>query len=154
MAVRRLSFIALTSLLALIFTTSARADSGVVGGARLGYYANADAPFAGGELLLKIAPSVYFNPNVEFVFQDDSYITVNGDFHYDFPRHGRTLFWAGAGIGIVAINPPGSADGNTDAALNLLFGVGFARGPVIPYFQAKVIAKDDSELSLAVGLRF
>lgn len=151
---RRLFVLALSSLLALIIATPARADSGVTGGVRLGYYANADAPFAGAELLFKVAPSVYFNPNVEAVFQDDSYFTVNADVHYDFPRHGRALFWAGAGLGIVAINPPGPADGKTDAALNLLLGVGLARHPLEPYFQAKLIAKDDSELSLALGLRF
>lgn len=132
----------------------ARADSGVIGGARLSYYTDAAAPALGGELLLKVAPSVYFNPNLEFVFKDDSYITFNLDMHYDFPTGHRTFLWAGAGLAVVSVNPPGPGGGHTDAGLDLLFGVGLRRRPVIPYFQAKVIVKDQTELSLGVGLRF
>lgn len=155
MLLRNRLALALVSFVALMSVSApARADSGVIAGARLGYYANADAPFAGGELLLKIASSVYFNPNFEVVFKEDTDLSFNADFHYDFPHHGNTLLWAGAGLGFVAVNPPGPADGHTDAALNLLFGVGLLRRPVIPYFQVKVVAKDDSDLSLAIGLRF
>ena len=108
----------------------------------------------GGELLFRVAPSTYFNPNLEFVFKEDSYVTFNMDFHYDFHAGRDTFVWAGAGLAAVSINPPGPAGGHTDAGLNLLFGVGLRRRPVIPYFQAKVIIKDQSELSLGVGLRF
>lgn len=132
--------------------TPASAD-GLVG-ARIGYYSDAGAAFAGGELLLKLAPAVYFNPNLEVVFKSDSYFTFNADVHYDFHRRRNTSVWAGAGLAIVAVNPPGSGDGHTDAGLNLLFGVSLARKPVVPYFQAKVIAKDNSEFVIAFGLRF
>lgn len=60
-------------------------------------------------------------------------------------------------VACLAWSAPSGADdfpGNTDAGLNLLLGAGMTRGSVLPYFQAKVIAKDDSELSLALGLRF
>lgn len=139
---------------ACVASVSARADD-FLGGARLGYMADPDAPLLGGELLVKVLPAFYFNPNVELVFKGDSYITANADFHYDLPlRARRTTVWAGAGLGIVSVNPDGPLPGDTDAGLNLILGAGMTRGSVIPYFQAKVIAKDDSELSLALGLRF
>jgi len=131
-----------------------RADSSVMGGARLSYYTDAAAPALAGELLFKLAPSIYFNPNLEVVFKDDSYITFNTDFHYDFPAGRGTLLWAGAGLAVVSVNPPGPIGGHTDAGLDLLFGVGLRRRPLIPYFQAKVIVKDQTELALGIGLRF
>ena len=120
----------------------------------LGYYSDADAPFAGGELLFRLAPSFYFNPNLEVVFRDDSFLSVSADFHYDFHRRSGTSVWAGAGLGILAVNPPGPRGGDTDVGLNLLFGVAFPRRSLTPYLQAKVVAKQDSEFSLGIGLRF
>lgn len=133
--------------------TPAHADPAKFG-ARIGFYSDAGAPFAGGELLLRVAPKVYFNPNLEVVLKDDSYLAFSLDLHYDIPSHSQTFLWAGAGLGVVSVNPPGPGDGHTDAALNLLFGVGLRRRPVIPYFQAKVIAKDNTEFAVAFGLRF
>ena len=107
------------------------------------------------ELLARVAPRFYFNPNVEYVFVDNgTYMTFNGDFHYDFPTHGRTYTWLGAGPALVRVDPEGPANANTDLAANLLGGIGFRRGSVIPYIQAKAIIKSDSLVSLAVGLRF
>ena len=142
---------------ALVSTSLApevRADSDVLGGVRLGYYADAGRPFVGGELLFRIAPSVYFNPNLEVVLKSDSYLTFNADVHYDFPHRGRTMTWLGAGLGFVSINPPGPAEGHTDPALNLVFGVGVRDHGIIPYVQAKLIAKQNSEFSIAFGARF
>ncbi len=155
MSSRNRFFLALTTAAALAaWSPAVQADSEVLGGARVGYFADPNAPLVGGELLLKVVPAFYFNPNVEFVFQGDSYITANADFHYDFPTSSRTTVWAGAGLGVVSVNPDGPVQGNTEAGLNVLLGAGMTRGEVIPYLQAKVIAKDDSELSLAFGLRF
>ncbi len=155
MRILRTSIIAAVSLVALIsYPAPARADSEFMGGFRVGYYADVARPFVGGEVLFRVAPSIYFNPNVEVVFHDDSYVTINADFHYDLVHHRRTTVWLGAGLGVVAVNPPGPADGRSDAALNVFVGVGAVRGHVIPYVQAKLIAKDDSEASIAFGLRF
>jgi hypothetical protein len=132
----------------------ARADSDVLFGVRGGYYFDASEGFLGAEFLLRIAHSVYFNPNFEYVFFDDTYYTINADFHYDFPTQGDAFVWAGMGVGAVAIDPPGRPGKNTDAALNLLFGIGLKRRPVIPYLQAKAILADNSEFSLGLGLRF
>lgn len=141
-------------LIGLACALPARAGSDVSAGARLGYYSDAGAPFAGGELILVVARAVYFNPNLEVVFKQDSYLSFNADFHYDFHRTRDTTVWAGAGLGVLARNPPGPGGGRTDLGLNLLFGVGFPRRSATPYLQAKVIAKDDSEFSVGLGVRF
>jgi len=143
-------FIALTG-----FVTSAVAKSGTVVGLRIGYYTDAEKAFLGGEILTPIARSIYFNPNVEYVFADHvTFMTFNGDFHYDFPSRNPSFFWLGAGIAGVYVNPEGPPDGETKVRLNLLAGVGLSRGSVIPYFQGKVILSDNAEFVVGFGLRF
>lgn len=130
---------------------SAGADLGLRGG----YYFDVDKPFAGVELITPVARRIYFNPNLEYVFTEGiDYLTLNGDFHYDFHTRGSQFVWAGAGLGLVRIDPDGPAGSSTDAALNLLAGLGFRTGGLIPYFQAKVIVNDGSTFVFAFGLRF
>ena len=125
-------------------------------GVRFGYYTEADAPFLGAEMLFRIIPpEIYFNPNVEAVLVDDGhYVTINADFHYDFLSGRRTFAWLGTGLAVLNTDPGESADSDTDFGLNLLAGVGTRRGRVIPYAQAKVILKSDTEFVIGVGLRF
>ena len=125
-------------------------------GVRAGYYFDAEEPFIGGEWLTRVVPRIYFNPNFEYVLVGDglSYMTINGDFHYDFPTRGSTYVWAGAGLALVRFDPDGPDNSDTDPALNLLAGVGWRRGGVTPYVQAKVIVDGGNEFVLAFGLRF
>jgi len=149
----RLTLGGLAASLALL-AAPAQAD-GLKFGVRGGYYTKVEQPFAGVELLARVAHRVYFNPNVEYVFVDNgTYTTWNADFHYDLPTHGSTYVWLGAGLALVRLDPEGPDNSNSDAAANFLAGLGFRGGSVIPYFQAKVIAKDETEFSLAFGLRF
>lgn len=143
--------IALSALALGAATPAASADFGVRGG----YYFDASEPFLGAEVIMPVARRIYFNPNVEWVFvEDTTFLTLNADFHYDFPTRGSTFVWAGAGLGILHSDPEGDDNGDTDPALNLLAGVGFRTGGVIPYFQAKLIIDGDSEFALAFGVRF
>jgi len=124
-------------------------------GIRGGFYTEAEEPFVGAELLVKLAPRFYFNPNVEYVFVDRAkYFTSNADFHYDFHLHNRSFAWLGAGLAVVTFNPNGPNNTSNDVAANFLAGVGVRTGSLIPYFQAKLIAKDDTEFVLGFGLRF
>jgi hypothetical protein len=124
-------------------------------GLRGGYYTEVEEPFVGAELLVPMAHRFYFNPNVEYVFVNDgSYITYNADFHYDIGVSRSTYVWLGGGLGVVSVNPEGSNNTSTDAAANFLAGIGFRAGSTIPYFQAKVIAKSDTEFVVAFGVRF
>lgn len=124
-------------------------------GVRFGLYTDVDEPFAGVELITPVAHRIYFNPNFEWVFTEGfDYMTLNGDFHYDFPTRRNLFVWLGAGLGLVRIDFEGDDNGDTDAAFNVLGGLGWRAGSVIPYVQAKVIVKDDSEFVIGVGLRF
>jgi hypothetical protein len=123
-------------------------------GVRTGVYTSAEKPFLGAELLVPLSHAVFLNPNVEYVFTEGrTYMTFNADFHYDFPTRSRTLVWAGAGLGVLHSNPEGPRGSSTDVGANFLFGIG-RRGPVVPYVQAKLIAKDGTEFVLGFGLRF
>jgi hypothetical protein len=151
---------ALRSLMGIILAVSAlaaptaKADEAKVG-IRGGFYTEAEEPFLGAELLVRLAPRFYFNPNAEYVFVDrGKYITWNADFHYDFHARGRSFAWLGAGLALVTVNPPGPSNTDNDVAANFLAGVGVRTGSLIPYFQAKLIARDDTEFVLAFGLRF
>lgn len=138
-------------LMTLWTSTPAAAD---MFGVRAGYYTKAEEPFVGAELLVPLSHNVFLNPNVEYVFTEGrTFMTYNADFHYDFPTRGSTLVWAGAGLGVLYSNPEGSGSSSTDVGANFIFGVG-RRGPVVPYVQAKLIAKDDTEFVIGVGLRF
>ena len=130
---------------------AAAADFGVRGG----YYFDVEQPFLGAELIMPVARRVYFNPNLEWVFVENlRYLTLNADFHYDFPTRGSNFVWAGAGLGLLRADPEGPGNADTDPALNLLAGVGFRTGGLIPYVQAKVIVNGGSEFVLAFGVRF
>ena len=140
---------------AILLSVPAAAQADPRFGVRFGYYTEADAAFLGAEMLFRIVPEIYFNPNVEAVFVDDGHsFTINGDFHYDFLSGRRTFVWLGAGLAVVNSAPEEPADGDTDVGLNLLAGIGARRGRVIPYAQAKVILKSDTEFVIGVGLRF
>lgn len=123
-------------------------------GIRAGLYTDPTDPFIGAELLLGLSRQVFLNPNVEYVFREnETYMTFNGDFHYDFHTHGPAYVWLGAGLGVIYHNPEGPAESTTDVGANFLAGVG-AKGRVIPYIQAKLIVKDNTQFSIAAGVRF
>lgn len=127
-------------------------------GVRAGVYEDANEGFVGGELLIGIANPWYFNPNVEYVFVDNGdLITVNADFHYDFDVQAPLFVWAGGGPALIVSDrdrPGRDDDGDTEVGANLLAGVGWQAGAVVPYLQAKVILSDDSQAVLAFGVRF
>jgi hypothetical protein len=131
-------------------------------GVRGGFYSDAEAGFLGGELLMGVTRSWFFNPNIEYVFVDDGSLwTVNGDVHYDFPTRSNLAVWAGGGPALIfsELDAPRNCrncedQDDTELGLNLLGGVGFSkRGPIRPYVQGKVILADNTEAAIAFGLR-
>jgi hypothetical protein len=133
-------------------------------GVRTGLYSDADAGFLGAELLMDVTRRWFFNPNFEYVFVDDGHLyTLNLDAHYDFPT-GRAPYsvWAGGGPAVIFNRfdaPPGCrrcrSTSDTDLGLNLLGGVGFGkRQPIRPYIQGKVTLSNNTEASIAFGIRF
>ncbi len=152
--------IAIASIFLIPGSARAEVDFGVRGG----FYNEADAGFVGGELLMDVFDSWYFNPNLEYVFVDNGDLaTVNLDFHYDFPTRSPFYVWAGGGPAVLFSSTDPSVfcrrdcddDSETDFGLNLLGGIGFGKGQALrPYLQGKVILSDDTEAVLAVGIRF
>ncbi len=70
-------------------------------GVRLGTYTDAEELFIGGKYLVPIANHTYFNPNIEYVFVENStFLTFNFDVHYDFVETEQLFFWGGGGLGI------------------------------------------------------
>ena len=125
-------------------------------GARLGYYTDVGEPLVAVEVVAPLRSRLSFNPNAEYVFVDGvRYHTLNADLVRRFETQGQQSVWAGAGLGVVSVDPDGAPEGATDLAVNLLAGVGFkTSGRVEPYFQGKVVWKDDTELALSFGIRF
>jgi hypothetical protein len=144
-------FAALAALVTLVSSVPASADTKF--GIRGGIYTDPTDAFAGVEVLFPVSHSVFVNPNFEYIFRENAtYWTLNGDVHYDFHTHGPYL-WIGAGLAVVHRDPDGPVESDTDVGANFFAGIG-ARGRVIPYLQAKVVVKDNTQFSLAAGLRF
>lgn len=142
--------------LLLIFAAS-RSEAEIMPGVRAGAYFDANSAFVGGEVLGNITHSWYFNPNLEYVFQDRvRFLTFNFDVHYDIPTREPVYVWVGGGLAILYRNPDNRfLDTETDPGVNILFGVGFNKGGAfVPYIQEKGILSDHSDFSLAFGVRF
>jgi hypothetical protein len=125
-------------------------------GVRTGVYTEQNAGFLGGEVVTSIAPSWYFNPNLEvaMVATDNNVVTVNGDFHYDFFQDRPYWVWAGGGPAVIHREFPTASD-DTDFGVNFLGRIAWkTASKVNPYLQAKVTVSNEDEAVLAFGLRF
>jgi hypothetical protein len=144
-----------TALLALAATTLTPARSGAQTDVdlRAGVYTDMSAMALGGGLLTGVGSSWWFNPNLEAAFGDGgNLITLNGDFHYDFPTGDPVSIYLGAGPALLFANPDGG-DTSTDVGLNLIGGVA-GRGAVRPFGQVKAVVSDNTEVALMGGIRF
>jgi len=142
------------ALVAFLCVQPALAD--VDGDIRAGAYTDAEGGMIGGGVLMDIdsAHRWYFNPNLELVFPDDAdLMTVNGDFHYDFPSASKVTYWVGAGPALL-VEDPDFGERDTDLGANLLAGLGSREGNVRPFGQLKVTIADDSEAAILFGIRF
>jgi hypothetical protein len=125
-------------------------------GVRAGRYLDLKENFIGFELLSRIGPRTYFNPNVEYVFVENrTYLTFNLDFHLDFFTSSPLFFWLGGGLAGIYINPEGPPEGDLELGGNLMFGLGLGPGGgLVPYAQIKLILASDSQVVIGAGLRF
>ncbi|MFA6954646.1 MAG: hypothetical protein WC538_02095 [Thermoanaerobaculia bacterium] len=138
------------AMLACLFPRSAAGE--VTFGLRAGEYTDIEEPMIGVEILTKIAPRWFFNPNIEYVFVDrGDLVTFNADVHYDFATRAPVLVWAGGGLAVVHEN---IVESDTNLGANLLGGVGWRVGEVIPYVQVKALLGDRDDLVIAGGIRF
>lgn len=141
-------------LAAVCFLATAGVAPATELGVQMGYYFDAEALSLGFGALTSISQSTrwFFNPNAEMIVGDRDMAAINMDFHYDFASNDDLTFWAGAGPAIYIIDQP--FDDDMEPGLNLLAGFGTLTGTARPFLQGKAILMDNSEVSLAVGLRF
>jgi hypothetical protein len=149
--------VALSIGIAALCSSPSAADVDV--GVRGGVYTDVGEPFLGADLLMRISDTRwFFNPSLEYVFVDPGDLaTLNLDAHYDLDTDNDDLYvWLGGGPAIVFRDDEGRGDDedDTDLGLNLLGGVGWQLEAFVPYVQAKALIADDSEVVLAVGVRF
>ncbi len=137
---KRLLFVLL--LLVLVVPLQAQLRWGVRAGITEG------EPMIGTELVYPIVGDFVINPNIEFTSE---MFAANADVHYDFDLANNVSFWVGAGLAFV--NPD---EGDFEGGVNLLGGVGIARGRWYPYGQVKFTSTGDAGdfASVAVGVRF
>ena len=154
------------ALAACLSLAPALAQAQIDFGVRGGFYSDAEAGFLGAEILtpLRIFGRGWFlNPNLEYVFVDDGNLyTLNLDAHYDLRTNAPYNVWLGGGPALIFSEfdaPRGcrfcESEDETDVGLNLLAGIGiWPRNAVRPYVQGKFTLSDNTEASIAFGLRF
>jgi hypothetical protein len=118
------------------------------GEVRAGYNAEVEEGFIGGGLLVPVASQWDFNPNVEYLADDAvNRVAVNADIHRDLNNG------AGAAMLVRDYDAP-QAGTDTNLGLNMFGGLGAKAGTVRPFSQAKVTVSDETDASLALGVRF
>lgn len=155
----RSSLAALTLAVLTVLGSSSASAAEMKFGLRAGEYTDAGEPFLGVDLALPITGSWWFNPNFEYVFVDDGdLMTLNGDVHFDFDVDRPLYVWAGGGPALILRDSdrPRRRDDEdeTDFGLNLLAGVGFQAGALLPYAQLKAVLSDENEVVVGFGVRF
>ncbi|HMB68869.1 MAG TPA: hypothetical protein VKU85_06140 [bacterium] len=124
-------------------------------GVRAGVNLDREDPLVGAELITRLEGRWFVNPNLEVTFGDFvDVIGLNADFHYDFETSGSAYFWVGPGLAVLFADYDGRGS-DTDVGVNLLAGLGFPTSSgVVPYFQGKATVADETDGSLAFGVRF
>jgi hypothetical protein len=147
--IRRTALAAVVGLLATSAVPLRAADLDLRGGA----YTELEKPFVGVGLLSHAGGSLYFNPNVEYVFVDNAtFGTANFDAHLDLPTGDAPFVWVGGGLALVYSKPKGGSS-DTKPRANILGGIGLRGHGSVPYIQAKYIT-GIGEWVLAAGIRF
>jgi len=148
-------FLATCVAIALIAAASpSQSHAQVLGDLRVGFFTNGSNASLGAGIIGRIAPNLYLNPMIEYVFiSGATSLFMSGDGHYDFQLREDAHVWLGGGLGVQYVSVNGFSD--TNVGLDLLTGVAFAsHASVYPYFQLKGFFSKSTNAQLAVGLRF
>lgn len=141
--------------LAILGITATPSRAGTDVDLRVSMYPDADAWAIGGGLLTDVGGgNWFFNPNLEIGMGDNlDLMLLSGDFHYDFASASNLSLWAGGGPAVLMTNPP-NGDNQTDLGLNALMGMGARGGGLRPFGQVRGTFADESQFSIAGGIRF
>jgi hypothetical protein len=152
---RSVAGISALALLALISIAPKAARAGVDADVRAGV-TDGDQISVGGGVLTQVGSSSrwYFNPNVEVAMGDHKdVVAMSGDFHYDLAEGRGPAFWVGGGPALLVTDRE-FGDNETDLGLNVLTGVGKKQGQVRPFAQLRGTVADESQVTIAGGIRF
>ncbi|MEO8167578.1 MAG: hypothetical protein ABI623_04965 [bacterium] len=147
-------FLVTCAAIAFIGIANNRSDAQVKGDLRVGFFTSGSNASLGAGLVARIAPNLYLNPMLEYVFINGATgLFMSGDGHYDFHAADNADVWIGGGLGVMYVKVNNFSD--TNIGLNLLTGVAFAtHASVYPYFQLKGFLSSNTNAQLAIGLRF
>jgi hypothetical protein len=130
-------------------------------GPRVGFSTGPDQLVFGGQLIIgEVAPSLTFDPSLEFGFGDHvSTIAINFDMHYHFVVEGSAWRpYAGAGIALLFFDfdaPPGVDNSDTEVGGNLVIGAGIPTQAGNRFFgELKLGLGDIPDLKMMVGWNF
>lgn len=131
-----------------------QSNAQVRGDLRVGLFTNGSNATLGGGIIGGIAPNVYLNPMIEYVFVSGATsLFISGDGHYDFLIRNDAHVWLGGGLGVQYVSVNSVSE--TNVGLNLLTGAALGtRESVYPYFQLKGFFSKTTNAQLAIGLRF
>ncbi len=147
---------------ALAAVPAAHADAVIGGvGPRVGFSSNPDQIVFGGQLIIgELAPSLTFDPSLEFGFGDHAtLIATNFDLHYHFVlQNSPWRPYAGAGISLnfIEFDEGFAVDrSDTEVGLNLVGGAGVPTSSGNRFFtELKLGLGDVPDLKLLVGWNF
>jgi hypothetical protein len=147
----------LTTCVAIVLIAAANTSQSyaqVRGDLRVGFFTNGSNVSLGAGIIGGIAPNLYLNPMIEYVFiSGGTGLFLSGDGHYDFPIRRDAHVWLGGGLGVQYVNVNSVSE--TNVGLDLLTGAALGtRESVYPYFQLKGFFSKISNAQLAIGLRF
>lgn len=120
-----------------------------------GAYLDHGDPYIGVGYTFPIDDRLTFTPNADYVFVDNGDLySFNLDGKYEVNPSAANPMWVGAGIGLIE-RDVGLVD-NTDAALNVKWGMDFnnASERMTPFVSTKAAFSDNSEFAVSVGVRF
>jgi hypothetical protein len=135
-------------------TSTSQSYAQVRGDLRVGLFTNGSDVTLGAGIIGGIAPNLYLNPMIEYVFiSGATSLFLSGDGHYDFQIRNDAHVWLGGGLGVLYVKVNSFSD--TNVGLNLLTGAAIGtRESVYPYFQLKGFFSKTTNAQLAIGLRF
>ncbi|MBP1655816.1 MAG: hypothetical protein H6Q31_417 [Bacteroidetes bacterium] len=147
----------LTTCAAIVLIAAAHTSQSyaqVRGDVRVGFFTNGSNVSLGAGIIGGIAPNLYLNPMIEYVFvSEGTSLFLSGDGHYDFPIRNDAHVWLGGGLGVQYVKVNSFSD--TNVGLNLLTGAALGmRESVYPYIQLKGFLSKTTTAQLAIGLRF
>ena len=147
----------LATCVAIVLVTAANTSQSyaqVRGDLRVGFFTNGSNASLGAGIIAGVAPNVYLNPMIEYVFiSGATSLFMSGDGHYDFLIRDNAHVWLGGGLGVQYVSVNSVSE--TNVGLNLLTGAAFGtRESVYPYFQLKGFLSKTTNAQLAIGLRF